>query len=77
MAIFNVLCYYVSMDTESEIRERFKNIEWALDERLRRLYAASEAKVRCVPLFAQLFSCQLSGAGFKKTVTSSDKYFIV
>ena len=45
MAIFNVLCYYVSMDTESEIRERFKNIEWALDERLRRLYAASEAKV--------------------------------
>ncbi len=33
------------MDIESAIRERFKNIEWALDERLRRLYAASEAKV--------------------------------
>ena len=45
MAIFNVLCHYVSMDTESAIRKRFKNIEWALDERLRRLYAASEAKV--------------------------------
>jgi hypothetical protein len=33
------------MDIESAIRERFKNLEWALDERLRRLYAASEAKV--------------------------------
>lgn len=33
------------MDIESAIRERYKNIEWALDERLRRLYAASEAKV--------------------------------
>ncbi len=33
------------MDIESAIRERFKNLEWVLDERLRRLYAASEAKV--------------------------------
>lgn len=33
------------MDIESAIRERFQNLEWALDERLRRLYAASEAKV--------------------------------
>jgi len=33
------------MDIESAIRERFQNIEWALNERLRRLYAASEAKV--------------------------------
>lgn len=33
------------MDIESAVRERYKNIEWALDERLRRLFAASEAKV--------------------------------
>lgn len=33
------------MDIESAIRERFQNLEWALDERLRRLHAASEAKV--------------------------------
>ena len=33
------------MDVESAIRARFLNIEWALDERLRRLFAASEAKV--------------------------------
>jgi Rhodopirellula transposase DDE domain len=33
------------MDIESTIRERFQSLEWALDERLRRLYAASEAKV--------------------------------
>lgn len=32
------------MDIESAIRERFQNLEWALDERLRRLFAASEAK---------------------------------
>lgn len=32
------------MDIESTIRERFQSLEWALDERLRRLYAASEAK---------------------------------
>src|SRR6202165_5511144 len=32
------------MDIESAIRERYLNLEWALDERLRRLYAASEAK---------------------------------
>jgi hypothetical protein len=32
------------MDIESAIRERYQNLEWALDERLRRLYAASEAK---------------------------------
>jgi transposase len=33
------------MDIESAIRERYQNLEWALDERLRRLYAAAEAKV--------------------------------
>lgn len=33
------------MDIESAIRERYKNLEWALDERLRRLFAASEAMV--------------------------------
>jgi transposase len=33
------------MDIESAVRERFQNLEWALDERLRRLFAASEAKV--------------------------------
>jgi stage V sporulation protein SpoVS len=32
------------MDIESSIRERFHSLEWALDERLRRLYAAAEAK---------------------------------
>jgi Rhodopirellula transposase DDE domain len=32
------------MDIESAIKERYQNIEWALDERLRRLFAASEAK---------------------------------
>jgi stage V sporulation protein SpoVS len=32
------------MDIESAIRERYLNLEWALDERLRRLYAAAEAK---------------------------------
>jgi hypothetical protein len=32
------------MDIESAVRERYKNLEWALDERLRRLFAASEAK---------------------------------
>jgi Rhodopirellula transposase DDE domain len=32
------------MDIESAIRERYLNLVWALDERLRRLYAASEAK---------------------------------
>lgn len=33
------------MDIESAIRARYKNLEWVLDERLRRLYAAAEAKV--------------------------------
>jgi transposase len=33
------------MDIESAIRECYQNLEWALDERLRRLYAAAEAKV--------------------------------
>ena len=33
------------MDIESAVRDRYKNLEWALDERLRRLYAAAEAKV--------------------------------
>src|SRR5208283_1754779 len=32
------------MDAESAIRARFLSLEWALDERLRRLLAASEAK---------------------------------
>ena len=39
------MCYYGSMDIESAIKERYKNLEWALDERLRRLFAATEAKV--------------------------------
>lgn len=33
------------METEKDIRARYKNIEWALNERLRRLFAANEAKV--------------------------------
>jgi hypothetical protein len=33
------------METEEEIRARYKNIEWALNEKLRRLFAANEAKV--------------------------------
>jgi len=33
------------MDKESEIRERFRHLEWTFDERQRRLYAAAEAKV--------------------------------
>jgi len=33
------------METEKDIRERYINIEWALNERLRRLFAANEAKV--------------------------------
>jgi hypothetical protein len=33
------------METEKEIRERYQNIEWALNEKLRRLFAANEAKV--------------------------------
>ena len=37
--------YCRCMDIESAVRERYKNLEWALDERLRRLFAASEAKV--------------------------------
>jgi hypothetical protein len=32
------------MDIESAVKERYRNIEWALNERLRRLFAASEAK---------------------------------
>lgn len=32
------------MDTEEAIRSRYKSLEWVLDERLRRLYAAVEAK---------------------------------
>jgi hypothetical protein len=32
------------MDIEMAIKERFQNIEWALDERMRRLFAATEAK---------------------------------
>lgn len=33
------------MKTEQEIRARYNNLEWALDEKLRRLFAANEAKV--------------------------------
>ena len=33
------------METEKEIRRRYINIEWALNEKLRRLFAANEAKV--------------------------------
>ena len=33
------------MEAENEIRERYQNIEWALNERLRRLFAANEAKI--------------------------------
>ena len=33
------------METEKEIRARYNNLEWALDEKLRRLFAANEAKV--------------------------------
>ena len=32
------------MDIEGAIRDRYKSLEWVLDERLRRLYAAAEAK---------------------------------
>jgi transposase len=32
------------MEIESAVKERYQNLEWALDERLRRLFAASEAK---------------------------------
>lgn len=32
------------MDIESAVKERYQNLEWALNERLRRLFAASEAK---------------------------------
>ena len=41
------MCYLLLMDIigiESAIRNRYQNLEWALDERLRRLYAAAEAK---------------------------------
>ncbi len=33
------------METEEEIRTRYKNLEWAFDEKLRRLFVANEAKV--------------------------------
>jgi len=33
------------MEIENEIRARYTNIEWALNEKLRRLFAANEAKV--------------------------------
>lgn len=33
------------MGTEKEIRARYVNIEWALNEKLRRLFAANEAKI--------------------------------
>jgi hypothetical protein len=33
------------METEKEIRARYINIEWALNEKLKRLFAANEAKI--------------------------------
>lgn len=33
------------MDIKAAIRDRYQSLEWTLDERLRRLYAAAEAKV--------------------------------
>jgi transposase len=45
MAIFVYLCHYDKMETENTIRARYNNIKWALDEKLRRLFAANEAKV--------------------------------
>src|SRR6056297_2728696 len=33
------------METMEAIRTRYNNIKWALDEKLRRLFAANEAKV--------------------------------
>ena len=33
-----------TIDIESAVRNRYQSLEWALDERLRRLYAAAEAK---------------------------------
>ncbi|MBV5280574.1 MAG: ISAzo13 family transposase [Actinobacteria bacterium] len=38
------MCYTLRMET-SQIADRYKLVEWALDERLRRLVAAAEAKV--------------------------------
>jgi hypothetical protein len=38
------MCYTVHMET-SQIAERYNLVEWALDERLRRLIAAAESKV--------------------------------
>ena len=41
------MCYLLHMDIidiESAIRNRYLSLEWTLDERLRRLYAAAEAK---------------------------------
>ena len=32
------------MDIKAAIRDRYQSLEWTLDERLRRLYAAAEAK---------------------------------
>lgn len=39
------MCYHDKMGTKEAIRARYKNIEWALDEKLKRLFAANEAKV--------------------------------
>ena len=35
----------MEMEAENEIRARYVNLEWALNEKLRRLFAANEAKV--------------------------------
>lgn len=45
MAILSFLCYPGEMETEKDIRARYANIQWALNEKLRRLFAANEAKV--------------------------------
>ena len=44
MAIFVYSWYHDKMETMEAIRARYNNIKWALDERLRRLFAANEAK---------------------------------
>ena len=45
MAISVYLWYHNKMETEEAIRTRYNNLKWALDEKLRRLFAANEAKV--------------------------------
>ena len=42
------------METEKEIRARYINIEWALNEKLKRLFAANEAKIFLITTKPQL-----------------------